>query len=104
MIKWYDKLYMDNFTKKNQKKIVKLIEKGKLSFGVYVIMLASNSNNLFDIMNANELLFNHYKKNEIYIVGMAFSRESAMELVQVMIEEVYHNTGDIDVKNYMKFN
>jgi hypothetical protein len=103
MIRWYKKLYTDTLAGKRQKKIIKTINEGKLSVGVYVIALASNSQNLFDIINANELLFPHFKRMDHYVVGIAYSRENAIYVLQEMIEEIYQNTGGLDVRGYLKF-
>lgn len=103
MIKWYDNLYVDSVIRKKQEKVKSKIEKGKLSFHVYCIAFASNGNNLFDIIDTNELLFQYYKRKDIYILGLAAGKENAFELVTNMIEEIYCNTGDFQVRNYFKF-
>jgi hypothetical protein len=43
---------------------------------------------LFDIINANDLLFPYYRKKEIYVLSLAASREAAKLLVKDMLEEV----------------
>lgn len=103
MIKWYDNLYIDKLLKNKKKKIMKRIDEGKLTLHIYCITLASNGNNLFDIMNANELLFHYYKKKDMHILGLALGRESAIEIVAKMIEEIYKSTGDFKVRDYFKF-
>ncbi|BCN30464.1 hypothetical protein [Anaeromicropila herbilytica] len=103
MIRWYNKLYTDTLAGKKQKKIRKIIEAGKVSVGVYVIAFASNSQNLFDIFSANELLFPHMKRMDHDIIGIAYTREGAIYLLQEIIEEIYHNTGGLDARSYLKF-
>lgn len=102
MIRWYDNLYVDKVIK-NRQDIMKRINEGKMTPHVYCIIFPSNGNNLFDILNANELLFDYYKKKDIFILGLAIGRDSAIELVVDMLEEVYRNTGDFKVKEYYKF-
>lgn len=104
MLKWYDNLYVDKLIKNKKEDIVERINEGKVSPRIYCIILASNGNNLFDILNANELLFDYYKKREIFILGLAIGRNSAIELAVDMLEEVYKNTGDFKVREYYKFN
>lgn len=104
MIKWYDNLYVDKLLENKEKKIMNRINEGKLSLHIYCITLASNGNNLFDIMNANELLFNYYKRRDIFILGLALGRENAIEIVAEMVDEIYKNTGDFKVRDYYKFN
>lgn len=103
MIKWYDNLYVDSYMKKKSKKIKKQMDAGKFNLNVYCIAFASDGTNLFDIMNTNELLFQHYKKQDIRILGLAFGRESAILLVKEMVEEIYRNTGGFQVREYFVF-
>ncbi len=102
MIRWADKLYLSEDLKKKKKKMMMNIENNNLNFEIYVIMLASNTDNLFDIMNANELQFPYYLKKDNYVLGIAGSRGLAMELVKDMIEEVYSKTGGFLVREYFK--
>ena len=101
MIKWSAKLYLsDDFNRKKKIKTMKSIEKGELTFEIYCITFAVDPNNLFDILNANELLFPYYAKQEIYILGLAGSKGQAKLLVKDMLEEIYTNTGDFRVREY----
>lgn len=79
------------------------LEEGKFTFGLYCIAFASNEKNLFDIVETNELLFEHYKRNQIYIIGLTKGKENAVELTQNLLLEVYQNTGDFKVREYFKF-
>lgn len=100
MIVWTSNLYVGDKMKRKKAKAVASINKREATFGVYCIAFASNPNNLFDIMDANELLFPHYKRMEVQIVGLAKGKEEAMKLVQYMLMEVYNRTGNFDVRNY----
>ena len=95
---------MDDRIIKNIDKIKTAIEENKPSVGIYCIALASNENNLFDIMNVNELMFQHYRRNNIYILGLARGRESAKHIVVRMIEDVYRETGDVRAREYFAEN
>ncbi|MDD3173625.1 MAG: hypothetical protein PHF63_08200 [Herbinix sp.] len=86
--------------KKKKNKVTASINQGEATFEVYCIAFASHPDNLFDILNANELLFPHYKKSDVRIVGLAKGKEEAINLVQSMLMEVYNNTGNFDVRNY----
>ncbi|MDF2800274.1 MAG: hypothetical protein K0S61_177 [Anaerocolumna sp.] len=102
MIRWADKLYLSEDLIKKKKRIIKSIENNNLNFETYVIMLASNTDNLFDIINTNELQFSYYLKKDNYILGIAGSRGLAMLLVKDMIEEIYNKTGGFLVREYFK--
>lgn len=100
MIQWASKLYIGEKLIKKKDKAISKISKGKVTTGVYCIAFASGQHNLFDIMDANQLLFTHYKKKDITIVGLARGREEALDLVQDMLIEIYKNTGDFNVREY----
>jgi hypothetical protein len=100
MISWTSKLYVGEKMKKRKEKVVASINNSEATFGVYCIAFASHPDNLFDILNANELLFPHYKKSEVHIIGLAHGKEEAVSLVQRMLMEVYSETGDFNVRSY----
>lgn len=102
MIRWANRLYLSEDLKKKEKKLIKSIENGNLAFEVYVIMLASNADNLLDIINVNELQFPYYLKKDNYILGIAGSRGLAKLVVKDIIEEVYVKTGGFLVRDYFK--
>ena len=104
MITWYHELYMDDHIIKKADEIKAAIETNKPTLGIYCIALASNENNLFDIMNVNELMFQHYRRNKIYILGLARGKESAKRLVVRMIEDVYRETKDFQAREYFAEN
>ncbi|MFR3359933.1 MAG: hypothetical protein ACLTSD_10950 [Eubacterium sp.] len=75
MIFWYKDLYMDEKVRKQEKKCKKIIEERsifqklpwKKSF--YIITLAENEKNLFEIMNTDQLFFKYWRK-ELYVIGV----------------------------------
>lgn len=103
MIRWCDNLYMDQKVKLEREKYMDALESEKKVFGLYCVSLAINQNNLFDIISANELLLNYYRNKNMYVVGLAMGRKSAMELVAHIIEDIYRDTKDIKVKDYFSF-
>ncbi len=100
MVQWATKLYIGEKIKKKKDKVVASINNREATFNVYCIAFASQPCNLFDIMDANELLFPHYKKAEVRIVGLAKGKEEALTLVQEMLMEVYKETGEFNVRAY----
>ncbi len=100
MVQWATKLYIGDKMKKKKDQVIASINNREATFHVYCIAFASQPSNLFDIMDANELLFPHYKKTEIRIVGLARGKEEALTLVQQMLLEVYQETGAFNVRAY----
>lgn len=100
MILWTSQIYLGDKIKKKKEKVIASINNSETTFGIYCIVFASHPDNLFDIMDANELLYPHYKRSEVRIVGLAKGRGEALELVQRMLMEIYHKTGSFDVRTY----
>lgn len=100
MVQWASKLYIGEKMNKKMKKAVASINNREATYNVYCIAFASQPANLFDIMDANELLFPHYKKAEVHIIGLAKGKEEAIKLVQDMLMEVYQETGAFNVRAY----
>ena len=96
MIKWYPNLYLDEKATKKVEKLKSKIETGKPLFGVYCICLALNKNNLFDIIDVNELLFRYYKQKQLTIIGLAYGRESAVRLIEKISLDIYQHTDNFE--------
>ena len=84
MIFWYKDLYMDEKVRKQEKKCKKIIEERsifqklpwKKSF--YIITLAENEKNLFEIMNTDQLFFKYYGQKELYVIGVTSDYDAAV--------------------------
>lgn len=100
MIEWYPDLYVDQKTEKKIKKIMARIEKGKPALNIYAICIPTNPNNLFDIINVNELLFRYYKRKTVRIVGLASGKDSAVHVLKDMIDDMLEKSGDLKPKEF----
>lgn len=100
MILWTTRIYVGDKMKKKKEKVIASINNSEVTFGVYCIIFASHPDNLFEIVDANELLYPHYKRLEVQIVGLARGKEEAIHLVQRMLMEIYKKTGSFEVRTY----
>lgn len=101
MLKFRKNLLVGESIKEKYQKLVPRLEKGKLvKKGITLITYAINGEDLFDLIPANEMKFPLRKKQEFYVLGIAGSREEAVELAQTLIMEVYSETGGFDVRAY----
>ena len=94
---------MDEKIEAEPDKWKKRLEENKLSYSLFCIVLASNENNLFDIMDCNELWFRHYRRNDVYVVGLASDKGNAFKLVEQIVTDVYSETGEFKVREYFEF-
>lgn len=98
---FYKKLYISEAIKKNSLKIKWKLKTGRPQPTIYVIALAKN-NDLLEIYHSAILKQSYYKKKENtpFIVGIADSYSSSVELVVNIIEDVWADTESYDVKKY----
>lgn len=95
-------MYVDEFLQKKLHRTKRLLEQNKGDLFVYCIILSENENNLFDILSGLELRFSYYKKRENVVVGLACDKESAVSMVARIVEEMYNQTGEINVKQFFQ--
>lgn len=102
---WYDNLYFDEENAKKKARLLRSLEKGKPEPNVYVLALPdSRDRNILDIFNSLELMQPHYKGRKKYIVGIARSKQAAVELAADIVGEMYSASGDFDLRAYLEFN
>lgn len=101
MIRWYRSLYMDDEVRKNPEKCKKRVMKRRpWKKNYYVLVLAANPNNLFEIMETRQLFFRHYARFDMYVVGLAVDYEGAVKLLQQMLEEIYRADDSFSPRKY----
>lgn len=99
MIFWYDSLYMDDAVRRKEKKCRKIIEEEaksvtswyKLLFkkSYFIVTLAHNGENLFEIMNTNQMFFRYYGGKGLYILGVAKDYDGAVEIFRYIMTKGY---------------
>ncbi len=99
-MKFHKKLYLGEAVKNNKSKIISKLKRHKLVLGVYLICLAENNNDLFDII-PSYMLFNKENYNKKYI-GIAFTKDEAFDLIRQIIEDVYNETNTYDARSYFR--
>ena len=102
---WYDNLYFDEENARKKARLLRRLEKGKPEPNVYVLALPdSRDRNILDIFNSLELMQPHYKGRKKYIVGIARSKQAAVELAADIVGEMYGASGGFDLRAYLEFN
>jgi len=100
MIVWADELYYDQHVKRRRRRIMRAVQRDKLVPGIFCITLSSNPQNLLDVVRMDLVKHSYEKHDSIYVLGLAFGRMSALELVTQIVDEVYQNTGDVKLREY----
>ena len=81
-MQWAEHLYLTDKTAKKKDKIIRKANRGIGMLSIYLITLASNPQNLFDIFHAAHLKQSAFYRQDLFVVGIASGYEEALELVQ----------------------
>jgi hypothetical protein len=101
-MKWYDQLYVGDSIASKVNRIKWKINHNAGTVSIYVVTLASNPDNLLDIIPARELMQKGYPKKDLMIVGIAKGYKEALTVVQRVIEDTYRNTNDVNVRRMIR--
>ncbi|MDD7741051.1 MAG: hypothetical protein PUJ62_13505 [Lachnospiraceae bacterium] len=101
MINWYKNLYVGDTAQKKQKKLIYRIEHGKFTPDVWLITLSTNEQNHLDILPAASLKQPYVKEHLPMIVGLAVSYEESLCVVEHIVKEVYRETGDTKIREWL---
>ena len=100
MISWYKELFVGEQAEESREKIISNICEHKFQTGIYVIFLAVNGKDIFDLVPTFMLSEDSYKGRDIIILGIAKGKEEAKELSRQMIMNVYEQTGGFMIREY----
>lgn len=101
---WYDNLYFHEDNVRKKERLLRRLEKGKLTPDIYVLTLSeSKEHNILDIYNSLELMQPHYKNRDKYVVGIARGREEAIALAASIVEEMYASEKGFDIRSFLNF-
>lgn len=99
-MKWCKDIYVSDSVADKKRKILHNLKRGKLQINVYVITLPLTEGGIMEIYPAYIFLQKIYKKQNIYIIGLASDKNEAYDLAGRIIMECYSNTGGFDIRKY----
>jgi len=101
-MRWYENLYVGESIRHKVEKIKWKIRHNAGQIDIYVITIASNPQNLLDIIPAAELMQKSYPKRDLFVIGLARGMTEAHEVVKQIIDEVYKETGGFAILPYLQ--
>ncbi len=101
-MKWYNNLYVGENAKKRKRKIIMSVKRNRPQLGAYIITLPVNDQNSLEVYPSYVLLQEHYRKGEMYVMGIGLGREEAFLVVQDIIMDCYHRTGQFCVRKMIE--
>lgn len=106
-MEWYRRLYLSDNLKEKRSKLISMIEKNAGTtrlHGIYLITMAANGTDLFDIIRADFLLQPVLHGHCPMIVGMADDYDEAVDMAKDIILATYERYHNFDVYTYLKEN
>ena len=100
-MKWYKDLYVGYNLLERKRKVVRNIKRGKQQFNIFVITLAENNYDTLEIYPSHVLTQKYYMDADIVVVGIAYGREEALDMMKLMIDDCMAETGGVNVKGYI---
>ena len=97
---FHKKLYLDDITSENKRKIIRKLKHNKLTLGVYVIVLSENDTDQLEIYPSYVLLQKAFSDMAMTVVGIASDLESSRELLVRMTDDCLKETGKASLKEY----
>lgn len=100
-MKFYKNLYLSDSAAKKRKKIITKLKNNKMMNNVFLITFALNEEEQLDIIQSLFLLQSNYSTEDFFVVGIAKSQSEAFELVEKIAAEVYAETKDVCIRDYI---
>lgn len=100
-MKFYKHLYVSEAIEKKKDKLISKMKKGKYPWTTYLLVLLEEGENQMEIFST-VLLKQKMISDDIFVVGLADSESSAIQIVEELTREVYDNTGTVDIRAYIK--
>lgn len=99
-MKFYKYLYTCEKYKTKKDKICRKLKWNIGQLHVYVIALAQGEDQL-EIYHCALLKQKTFRRNPVFVVGIANGYGEAVELVRIIVQEILEKTGTANVKEYI---
>lgn len=102
-MKLYNRMYIRGIQDRKVMSTIRKMRKEKSLSGLYCVTLPVFEDGILEIYQYSELLRKAYSKLEkpVVVIGIAGSRDDAKEMVCMIIDEVFQNSGSFDVEGYL---
>ena len=100
-MRWYEDIYVGYNLLDKKRQVIRKIKNGRIQFNKYVITLPQNNYDTLEIYPSNVLTQKWYRDSDMIVVGIAEGMEEALDMMQLIIMDCLHDTGDVYVKKYI---
>lgn len=100
-MEFFKKLYVSATMEKKKEKVIRRLKEGKFNLSCYVITLTENPAKQLEFYDSAFLLQKNYKKDSMFVVGLASCYEEALELVKKISEDTYEKRKDVKIREFI---
>lgn len=100
-MRFYKNLYVSESMAKKKEKVIAKLNKKKYPLNTYVIALIEEGENQLEFYSTLMFRQGSVIDDNIFAVGLA-SGYDALYLVEEIAKEVYEETGDLDIRSYIR--
>lgn len=100
-MRWYKHLYIGEHARKKKRRIIHAVRMHKFQSGIYVLTQSVDGQNLMDIYPAMTLLQEHYRKQDLMVLGIAVGYFEALEVARQIVDDMYQKTGDFSLPEFL---
>ena len=99
-MKYYFNLYWSEELVGKEKEILTKLEQEKVQINKYLVVLTENEVNHLEFFDSVLFKQNLFKRDNLFVVGIAEGYIGALELVEKITQDVYDVTKGTDIRRY----
>ena len=98
---WYQNLYVGRLIAPRRERVIEEIDLGRYPSFVYLLVVSERSRCQLDILEAAQLKHDYIREHCALIVGLAQGKTEAVSLVEKLVQDVYRDRGDADIRAWL---
>lgn len=100
-MKYYHNLYLSEAFRDKKEEIIEKLEKKQLQLNKYLVVLTKNTANHLEFFDSVMLKQSLFGQDDCLVVGIADGYPDALEMVEIITQEVYDRTKGTDIRSYL---
>ena len=98
---WYQNLYVGRLISPRRDKVIDDIDHGRYPAFVHLLIIPESRNSQLEIISASELSHDYIREHCLLIVGLAQGRTEALSLLEQLMQDVYRDRKDGDIRAWL---
>lgn len=100
-MKYCNDLYFSERLARRREKILDRLKRKKYVPELYLLLIPADGRNQLEIVSTLYFLQPDYPEEDAYVAGIAGNYDDALDMVEEISAEVYRETGDLNIREYL---